>query len=136
MVRPSRNPASNSVRTVSRLVRALYFVGGVVCLGIAGIGVVVPLLPTTPFVIVAAALFARSSPKMHQRLLDNRVFGPLIIAWNEGGRIPIRAKRLATVMIVAFGSFAIVFVAPRWWLRVLLVALFTAVLSWLWTRPS
>ena len=121
---------------MSRLVRGVYFVGGMVCLGIGGLGVVAPLLPTTPFVILAAGLFARSSPKMHQRLLGNRVFGPLIIAWNEGGRIPIRAKRLATIMIVLFGSFAIVFVASWWWLRLLLIALFTAVLSWLWTRPS
>lgn len=121
---------------MSRLVRSLYFIGGSIALTLGAIGVVLPLLPTTPFVILAAALYARSSPKMHQRLLDNRVFGPLIVAWNDERRIPRRAKLLATVMIVAFGGFAIIVVASQWWLRIGLTLLFTAVLSWLWTRPS
>ncbi len=73
---------------------------------------------------------------MHQRLLDNRVFGPLIVAWNEERRIPRRAKILATVMIVAFGGFAMIFVATQWWLRLGLTAVFVAVLSWIWTRAS
>ncbi len=121
---------------MSRLVRSLYFIGGTLALVLGAIGVVLPLLPTTPFVILAAALYARSSPKMHERLLANPVFGPLIIAWNDERRIPQQAKVLATVMIVAFGSFAIISVASQWWLRVGLIVLFVAVLSWLWTRPS
>ena len=121
---------------MGRMVRGLYFVGGMLALGLGAIGVVVPLLPTTPFVILAAALFARSSPKMHQKLVSSRVFGPLIIAWNEERRIPRRAKVLATTMIVAFGGFAIIFVASQWWLRVGLIVVFVSVLTWLWTRAS
>ncbi len=121
---------------MGRLVRGLYFVGGMTALVVGTIGIVVPLLPTTPLVILAAALFARSSPKMHQRLLRNRTFGPLIIAWNDDRRIPRRAKTLATVMIGAFGSFAVIVVVQQPWLRVALSVLFLTILTWLWTRPS
>jgi len=118
------------------MVRVLYLIGGLLALALATIGVIVPLLPTTPLVILAAALFARSSPRLHQWLLDNRVFGPLIVEWNEHRQIPLRAKILATVMIVAFGGFAIIFVATWWWLRISLTVLFASVLTWLWTRQT
>ncbi len=60
---------------------------GVVFLMIGGIGVVLPLLPTTPFVLVAAGCFAKSSPRMHAWLLANRVFGPMIVDWEKEVRI-------------------------------------------------
>lgn len=126
---PSRPIARTS------LARALYLSAGVLLLVLGGIGVVVPLLPTTPFVLAAAACFARSSPTLHQSLLENRVFGPLIIDWNEHRVIRRGAKIASTTVNVVFGAIAI-YIAPFWWVKVLLIATFASVLTWLWTRPE
>lgn len=73
----------------------LLFVGTLsVILGI--IGIFLPGLPTTPFILLAAACFARSSPAMHQRLLRNRLFGPLLADWERHRSIPISVKWLST----------------------------------------
>lgn len=119
----------------SGLKRWLFLIGGFVSLTVGAIGVVVPLLPTTPLVILAAYFFARSSPQMHQRLLDSRVFGPLIHDWTEHRSIPLRAKILAVSMIVLFGSFAIWLLDPLW-ARLALGLFFVCIIAWLLTRPT
>lgn len=68
---------------------------GFLFLGLALLGVALPLLPTTPFVLVAASCFAKSSPRLHQKLLDNKVFGPLIINWQTHRIISARSKVMA-----------------------------------------
>ena len=68
---------------------------GFLFIGLAILGVALPLLPTTPFVLVAASCFAKSSPRLHQKLLDNKVFGPLIINWQTHRIISTRAKTIA-----------------------------------------
>lgn len=73
---------------------------GVFFVGLAGLGVILPLLPTTPFLLVATACFAKSSPRFHQKLLNNKVFGPLIINWRESRSIPKKAKVIALLSIV------------------------------------
>ena len=116
--------------------RWLYLAAGFLSLALGGIGVVLPLLPTTPLVILAAYCFARSSPAMHQRLLSNRIFGPLIIEWNEHRSIPLRAKILAISMIFLFGAFSVVFVLDKLWMRLLVIATLGSVATWLATRPT
>lgn len=73
---------------------------GIFFVGLAGLGVVLPLLPTTPFLLVATACFAKSSPRFHQKLLDNKVFGPLITNWRETRSIPKKAKVIALLSII------------------------------------
>ena len=68
---------------------------GFLFLGLAILGVALPLLPTTPFVLVAASCFAKSSARLHQKLLDNKIFGPLIINWENHRIISLRAKSIA-----------------------------------------
>jgi len=72
-------------------------------LGIAGIPL--PLLPTTPFLILAAACFARSSPELHRRLLAHERLGPYLRQWREDRSVPPRAKRRALVLVAI--TFAI-----------------------------
>jgi uncharacterized membrane protein YbaN (DUF454 family) len=75
-------------------------VTGIFFVGLAILGVVLPILPTTPFLLVAAACFAKSSPEMQRRLLANKTFGPLIHDWQKYRSIPRKAKRIALLTMV------------------------------------
>lgn len=77
---------------------------GTVSLGLGAVGVILPLLPTTPFVILAAFAFAKSSPSLHLWLMRSRIFGPIIADWQANGAIAPRYKGLAVAMMaVALG---------------------------------
>jgi len=72
---------------------------GLVFVGLGAVGVVLPVLPTTPFLLIAAWCFTRSSPTLARWLHDNRWFGPVLRDWDRFGVVPLRAKLLATAMI-------------------------------------
>ena len=80
---------------------------GWVCLGMAALGFVLPLLPGTVFIILAAFFFSRGSPRMRAWLLANRTFGPAIQRWEAEGAIPVKAKVIAcaTMGITVFASY-------------------------------
>jgi uncharacterized membrane protein YbaN (DUF454 family) len=118
------------------LTRPLLLAGGWLCVGLAAVGAVLPLVPTTPFLLVAAACFARSSERLHQWLLGTRAFGPLIRHWNETRSIPRRAKVLAVLVIAAVGTSTVVFALEATWSRVLFAAMLCGVAAWLLTRPT
>ena len=80
--------------------RHLYLMAGFVSIGLGAIGAFLPLLPTVPFMILAAFCFARSSPRLEAKLLDHRQFGPHIRRWREHGAISRRGKVAA---LAAFG---------------------------------
>ncbi|MFK3664475.1 YbaN family protein [Ochrobactrum teleogrylli] len=97
-----------SVPAISAGKRALYLVLGFVMLALGIIGAVLPVMPTTIFIILAAWFFARSSPKLEARLLADPRFGPLIVKWRDRGAIPPKAKFYACLgMLVGYGFF--------WW---------------------
>jgi uncharacterized protein len=79
----------------SRLVRGLFLALGLGFVGLGLVGVVLPVLPTTPFMILAAACFARSSARLEEWLLAHPRFGTTLRAWREKGAIPPRAKAMA-----------------------------------------
>ncbi len=115
--------------------RALWLVLGVTALGLGGAGVVLPLLPTTPFVLLAAFAFARSSPRLHAWLTNHRTFGPMIENWRREGAISRRTKALSVaVMAATFAGSWLAGVRP-WILAVQAVALAGAAIFVL-TRPS
>jgi len=87
----------------------LYKLLGFIFLGIAAIGVLLPLLPTTPFLLLAAGCFAKASNKWHQWLLSNRTFGPIIKNWRENKCISRSTKTVALCSIFVFGGYSIVF---------------------------
>ncbi|WP_114390367.1 YbaN family protein [Notoacmeibacter marinus] len=107
---------------------------GLLALAFGLVGVVLPLLPTVPFLILAAFCFARSSPRLHDWLVAHPRFGPPIADWRREGAISLRAKRLATVSIAAVFALAIMMGLD---LRLLAVQGLTllCVLLFIWTRP-
>lgn len=101
----------------SPTIRALLWLCGVVALILAVIGIVVPGLPTTPFVLLAGACFVRASPRAHAWLLRNRTFGPMLREWEEHHSVPRRIKRIGLIAMALTASFSIWYFAGRPWLQ-------------------
>jgi uncharacterized protein len=99
------------------------------------IGVVVPGLPTVPFVLLAAFAAARGSQRLHAWLLAHRQFGPIIRDWQTQGAVSRRAKRLATAMMAVCAVLMFV-TAPKAWMAATGTAIMTLVAAWLWRRPE
>ncbi|QNP39666.1 YbaN family protein [Lysobacter terrestris] len=99
------------------------------------IGIVVPGLPTVPFVLLAAYAAARGSQRLRERLLAHRQFGPLIRDWEAQGAVSRRAKRLASGMMAAC-ALVMFLTAPKWWMAATGTAIMAAVAAWLWRRPE
>ena len=90
---------SPAARVRPRWLRWLMLAAGVASLALAALGVVLPLLPTTPLVLLAAFLFVRSSESAHRWLLRQRVFGQIVREWQQKRRIPARAKWTAIALV-------------------------------------
>ncbi len=115
--------------------RALWFALGWAALALGFIGVFLPLLPTTPFVLLAAYCFARSSPRLHSWLAHHATFGPMIEAWARHGAVPRRAKRLAAAMMAAAFALSVALRLPLWVLGVQVLCLAGAA-AYVLTRPD
>lgn len=85
----------------SRALRIFWLFAGLLFTGLAFIGVALPLVPTTPFLLLAAFCFARSSKRLHAWLYNHKWFGSLLRNWEENGAIGTRAKTLAVVTLIA-----------------------------------
>lgn len=99
------------------------------------VGLFVPGLPTTVFVLIAAWAAARSSPRLHRWLLAHRVFGPLIRDWQAGGFVGRRAKWNATLAMSVCAA-VLLWLNSRWWVSALACGCMATVLCWLWLRPE
>lgn len=106
-----------------------------IALGLAVLGVLLPGLPTTPFVLVAAWAAARGSPRLHAYLLGHRLFGPMISDWQRSGAVHRRAKWLASVTMLACAGL-LLWLAPSRWLALLAIFIMLLVAIWLWLRPE
>lgn len=115
--------------------RLLWAAFGWLAVGLALAGIPLPFLPTTPFLLLAAFCFARSSPRLHAWLLNHPQLGPVIRDWNERGAIPKRGKILAVVMMAA--SLGLTWLAGAPWFVVTGQAvILSLVAAYLVTRPS
>ena len=85
---------------------------GTACLIIGGVGIVLPLLPTTPFLLLAAVCYARSSERWYHWLLHNRWFGSYIKNWHEGKGIPMKTKALSILFLLLTMGYSAAVVVP------------------------
>jgi uncharacterized membrane protein YbaN (DUF454 family) len=106
----------------SRVVRSVYLAAGFVALILAVAGVVLPILPTTPFVLLAAACFARSSKHFHDKLLAHRIAGPIIREWVQYRSIRRQVKRWVYFLLALSFSSSILMM-PSAWHQVMLAVL-------------
>ncbi|WP_106207643.1 YbaN family protein [Aliiruegeria haliotis] len=115
--------------------RILWGVGGATSLSLGAVGIVLPLLPTVPFLILAAFCFSRSSDQLHDWLVNHETLGPPIRDWQEYGAISRRGKLLATLSISAVFCLSLV-LGVKDWVLVLQAIVLTAVLTFIWSRPE
>ena len=101
------------------LLRFLWVGLGCLFVGLGAIGAVVPGMPTTVFLVLAAACFIRSSQRLYDWLISNKTFGPYLKDYREGKGIPRRAKVLALSMIVIFVSFAVFYAIEATQIKIL-----------------
>ena len=125
------HPAEN------RVVRVAWGALGTASLAFGLIGVVVPGWPTTIFLIIAAAAYARSSQRMYDRILANPVFGPHVRRFRETGGMPMRAKVIALALMWPFVAFSLVFAIPgaMHWAQALVLILALIGSAYILSRP-
>ena len=97
---------------LTRAARLTWLVVGLLALALGAIGIALPLLPTTPFLLVAAFAFAQSSEKLHAWLLAHNVFGPLIDNWQRHGAISRRTKAVSVVSMGVVLGISVALKAP------------------------
>jgi len=118
----------------SPIVRILYLSAGFLALLLGVLGAVLPVLPTTPFVLLAAACFARGSERFHRKLLENRIAGPIIREWNIYHSIQHRVKRWAyLLMSLSFGSS--ILIVPELWQKIMLIVIGGILAFYIWRIP-
>ena len=102
----------------NRLLRGVLFVASGICLVLAIVGVFLPVLPTTPLIILSAFLYTRCSPRFYNFLMNHPYLGPPLLHWRATGSIPLRAKILSITMLwLALGS-SIYFFIPLFAVKV------------------
>ena len=115
--------------------RFIYLCLGLFSVFLAGVGIALPLLPTVPFLLLAAFFFARSSERLHNWLLSHATFGPMISDWNEHGAIRLSAKKAATSSVAAVFILSVVLQVPIYVLMIQAITL-GGVMIFIWTRSS
>jgi len=126
---------SNSMQVQSKTKKWLLKLTGIFFVGLAMLGVVLPILPTTPFLLVAAGCFAKSSPRLQKKLLANKTFGPLIHEWQKHRSIPRKAKRIALLTIILSVVWS-AYLLKNTMLTVLVFVLVLGPFIFLWRLPE
>lgn len=117
------------------VLRAIWFSVGAIALALGALGAVLPVLPTTPFVILAAFAFGKSSPQVQALLENSQLFGPMIADWREHGAIATRYKVVAVTMMAGVFGVSLLLSVPVWVLVVQAVCL-TGAAIFILSRPG
>jgi uncharacterized protein len=109
---------------------------GWISLFLGFIGIFLPLLPTTPFVLLAAFLFSKGSKRTHDWLLSQPTLGPMIREWNAHRVIRRRAKLLATIFIVPTFAYTLIFVMVPLWIKAIVLITGMSILTFIWVQKE
>jgi len=107
---------------VKRIVQILLIASGTICVALGILGILMPVLPTTPFLLLAAFFYARSSTRFHQWLLGNHWFGQYLTNYQQGRGIPLRDKIITLIALWLALSFTVLTAVPPWWVKLLLLS--------------
>ncbi len=120
--------------TLGRRARRIgLIVAGSLFLALGMVGIVIPVLPTTPFLLLAAVCYGRSSERSYRWLVTNRVFGRYLDDYLRGRGMPWRAKAFALVLLWGTITLSAVLFVSQWWLRILLFVVATGVTVYILT---
>jgi uncharacterized protein len=116
--------------------RLIYLGVGWLSLGMAVAGIILPILPTTPMLLVAAWAFGKSSPELAEKIRSHRVFGPPVRDWQDHGVINFKAKSLAIAVMALMGTWLWIFGHLPVWLTLLIIAVMVGAGIFVGSRPS
>lgn len=115
--------------------RWLWLILAYVSLGLGIVGIFLPGIPTTPFVLLAAYAAGRGSERLHAWMLGHRSFGPMIRDWQASGAVSRKAKYWA-IGTMALSAAIFFLTAPKWWMAAIGTGIMAIVGTWLWLRPE
>ena len=116
--------------------RAVLLAIGAVSVVLAILGILLPVIPGVPFLILAGWAFSHSSPTIHRWMLGLPYFGPALHDWEQYGAIRLRIKVLVTVVLVGMSIYPLGWVPFPLWLKWVAAAVVLAILGFVWTRPN
>lgn len=116
--------------------KILLLIIGHISLGLGVLGIFLPLLPTTPFLLLSLACFAKTSKKLHDFILKNKYLAPYVKDFMNGQGIPIRVKKRVILLIWLSIGFTVIFVIDRLILRLMLLSIASIVSLYIYTRKT
>jgi uncharacterized membrane protein YbaN (DUF454 family) len=116
--------------------KIVYLILGHICLVLGVVGAFLPILPTTPFLLLAAYFYSKSSDKLHQWIINHKYFGPPLKDWQEKGVIGMKAKIIATVMIALVMAWRLPLLNIAIGIKIFAAIILLGVLIFIWSRPS
>ncbi len=132
-----RRDYSHEVRKHNSLALRLLYAGlGTLFVALGVAGIFLPVLPTTPFLLLAAGCYARSSSRIYNWLLNHSVLGPVILEWRCYRSMPYRAKLTALALIALSFTVSIVFFVPYWQARLAMAVSGLGLAIWIYRIPS
>jgi len=106
---------------MSGLLRIILIILGNLLIGLGLIGMIIPVIPTTPFLLLAAVCFARSSPKFYNWLINNKLFGHHIRNYRQGRGIPLKQKIFAIAALWISAGFSAFYALPYFWIKIMML---------------
>ncbi len=127
---------AQETKVQQKFVRGFFFIVGTFSLVLGAIGIVLPILPTTPFLLLSLACYLRSSTRMTHWMLNNKYFGKYIRNYREGKGIPLKTKILALTVLWTSIFFSIIFITPILIIQIILFVIAVGVTIHLTRLPT
>ena len=121
---------------MGNMLKILYQVGGSISIGLAMTGLFLPVLPTTPFVLLAIFLFGKSQPEKIQEIMQHPRLGPFVQDYLDPQGIPMKSKIKALFVLWLSILISVTFFIPLIAIKLLILSIATLVSIWIWMKPT